>query len=233
MQLQTTQRLGATPAVSAARAVRAHEPREPRPVRSGDDANNARARTQGEAVVLHLGTQAVERAQQREDEASTAEPESQRPERQGPERQAEPGDQRALAELRQQDREVRTQERSHRSAGGAYAGASELDYQVGPDGRRYAVAGSTPIDVSPVPSDPEATLHKMKIVRGAATAPANPSDGDRKVAAEAERQARQARAELAARRYSKARDLAPEAGSDERPTAASAPVPGKSVALRV
>jgi hypothetical protein len=204
--------------------VRAHEEREPRPVRSGSDAGGAHARTQGEAAVLHLGAQAVERAQQREDaeDATTAEPESQRPDR-----EAQPRDKRALDELRQRDREVRGQERTHRSAGGEYAGSSELDYQVGPDGRRYAVAGSTPIDVTPVPNDPEETLRKMKIVRGAATAPANPSDADRKVAAEADRQARQARSEMAARRYGTARDLAPE------PAADADPVPSKRLALRV
>lgn len=224
MQLQTTQRLGATPAVSGPRVVRAHEEREPRPVRSGNDTGNARARTPGEAAVLHLGAQAVERAQQREDSqaASKAEPDSQRPES-----EAQPEDKRALAELRQRDREVRGQERSHRSAGGEYAGSSELDYQVGPDGQRYAVAGSTPIDVSPVPNDPEETLRKMKIVRGAATAPASPSDADRKVAAEAERQSRQARAEMAARRYGKARDLAPEPATDADSG------PAKRLALRV
>jgi hypothetical protein len=211
MQLQTTQRLGATPAVTGPRAVRAHEEREPRPVRSGDDTGNARPRTQGEAAVLHLGAQAALRAQQREDSeaATTVEPESQRPER-----EAQPGDKRAVDELRQRDREVRGQERSHRSAGAEYAGASEIDTQVGPDGQRYAVAGSTPIDVSPVPNNPEETLRKMKVVRGAATAPASPSDADGKVAEEADRQALQARAELAAQRYGKARDLAPETSMD-------------------
>lgn len=228
MQLQTTQRLGATPAVTGPRVVRAHEEREPRPVRSGNDAGSARARTQGEAAVLHLGTQAVELAQQREDSeaASTAEPDSQ-----SPERKAQPEDKRALDELRQRDREVRGQERTHRSAGGEYAGSSELDYQLGPDGRRYAVAGSTPIDVSPVPNAPEETLRKMKIVRGAATAPASPSDADRKVAAEADRQARQARAEMASRRYTKSRDLAPEHVGDSASDADSAS--GKRLALRV
>lgn len=223
MQLQTTQRLGATPAVTGPQLVRAHEEREPRPVRSGSDAGNARARTQGEAAVLHLGAQAVERAQQHEDsEAAQGEPESQR-EGQAP----QPEDKRALAELRQRDREVRGQERTHRSAGGEYAGTSELDYQVGPDGRRYAVAGATPIDVSPVPNDPEETLRKMKIVRGAATAPASPSDADRKVAAEADRQSRQARAELATRSYGKAKNLAPEPSTD------SDSGPAKRLALRV
>jgi hypothetical protein len=199
MQLQTTQRLGATPAVTGAQLVR-----EPRPIRSGNDAGNARTRTQGEAAVLHLGAQAVERAQQREDSeaATTAEPESQRPEG-----EAQPADQRALDELRQRDREVRGQEQTHRSAGGEYAGSSELDYQVGPDGRRYAVAGATPIDVSPVPNDP--------------------SDADRKVAAEAERQARQARAEMAASRYGKARELAREPATDEDSG------PAQRLALRV
>jgi hypothetical protein len=227
MQLQTTQRLGATPAVTGPQLVRAHEEREQRPVRSGRDAGNARGRTRDEAAVLHLGAQALERAQQREDsEAATADPERQRPEREAP-----PEDQRALADLRQRDREVRGQERTHRSAGGEYAGSSELDYQLGPDGRRYAVAGSTPIDVKPVPNDPEETLRKMKVVRGAATAPANPSDADRKVATEADRQARQARSEMAARHYGRARDLAPQRGAESAADADA--VSGKGFALRV
>ena len=61
----------------------------------------------------------------------------------------------------------------------------------------YAIAGEVPIDVSPVPGDPQATLDKMQVVRRAALAPINPSAVDRAVAAQASAQAARARVELA------------------------------------
>jgi hypothetical protein len=212
MQLQTTIRLGAIPAVSGPRVVRAHEERETRPVQAGHDAGTARARTSGEqAAVLHLGGQAVDRAQQREqaDAASTDEP---RERDRGGDEPLSDEEQRSVADLRRRDLEVRSHEQTHRSVGAQYAGSIHLDYQVGPDGKRYAVSGSTPIDVAAVPNDPAATLHKMEIVQRAATAPANPSGADRQVASAAAQQAQQARAEMAAERYSRARDLAETGG---------------------
>lgn len=109
-----------------------------------------------------------------------------------------------VRELQQRDREVRTHEQAHKSAGGAYAGSIHLDYTTGPDGKRYASSGHVNIDVSPVKGDPEATLRKMQVVQRAATAPADPSGADRSVAAQAAATATQARAEMAAKRYSEA-----------------------------
>jgi hypothetical protein len=120
-------------------------------------------------------------------------------------------DQRELEQMRNRDREVRTHELAHKAAGGAYTGSIRLTYQMGPDGKRYAVEGSVPIDVSPVPGDPEATLRKMEVVARAANAPASPSAADRGVAAGAARAMQQARAQLAAERYAQARELVPSA----------------------
>jgi hypothetical protein len=117
----------------------------------------------------------------------------------------------ALQELRRRDREVRTHEQAHKSAGGAHAGSIHLEYTVGPDGKRYASSGSVSIDVSAVKGDPEATLRKMQIVQRAATAPADPSGADRQVAARAASTATQARAELAAKRYSETQQRSPAA----------------------
>ena len=80
---------------------------------------------------------------------------------------------------------------------------------MGPDGKRYAVEGSVPIDVSPVAGDPAATLRKMEVVSRAANAPASPSGADRAVAAQAARMAQQARAQIAAERYARAQELVP------------------------
>ncbi len=116
-------------------------------------------------------------------------------------------DRQRLSQLRQRDREVRTHEQAHKTAGGQHAGNIHLQFQVGPDGGRYAVEGEVPIDVSPVSGDPEATLRKMEIVSRAASAPASPSSADRAVAAQAARVSQQARAQLAATRYAQAQEL--------------------------
>lgn len=116
-------------------------------------------------------------------------------------------EQQELDELKRRDREVRTHEQAHKAAGGAYTGAMRLNFQMGPDGKRYAVEGSVPIDVSPVAGDPAATLRKMEVVARAANAPASPSGADRAVAAQASRAMQQARAQLAAERYAQAREL--------------------------
>ena len=102
-----------------------------------------------------------------------------------------------VTKLKATDREVRAHERAHATAGGQHAGAPSYEYQRGPDGRRYAVGGEVPIDTSPVPGDPEATIDKMEIVKRAALAPAEPSGQDRYVAAQADAKKLKAQAELA------------------------------------
>jgi hypothetical protein len=61
----------------------------------------------------------------------------------------------------------------------------------------YAVGGEVPIDVSPVPANPQATLQKAEAIQRAALAPAEPSGQDRQVAARAAALALTARQELA------------------------------------
>jgi hypothetical protein len=103
-----------------------------------------------------------------------------------------------VAQLSATDREVRAHETAHASAGGALAGAPQLSYTTGPDGKRYAVSGEVSIDTSKVTDDPQATIAKMSQVRKAALAPANPSTQDLKVAAIASQIANQAQIELTA-----------------------------------
>jgi len=90
-----------------------------------------------------------------------------------------------LEQLKQTDRAVRQHEMAHQTVGGAYAGGASYDYEVGPDGQRYAVAGEVSIDYGPVPNDPKATIEKMQTVIAAALAPADPSPKDYQVAAQA------------------------------------------------
>lgn len=104
-----------------------------------------------------------------------------------------------VRQLSQRDQEVRQHEQAHVAVGGQHTGSPTYSYERGPDGRSYAVSGEVPIDVSPVPGDPEATIRKMETVQRAALAAAEPSPQDRSVAAAAVQVALQARAELSAR----------------------------------
>lgn len=126
-------------------------------------------------------------------------------------------------ELRARDAEVRRHEAAHAAAGGEHAGSPTYTYQTGPDGRQYAVGGEVSIDTSPVKGDPEATIRKAQQIKAAATAPADPSSQDRRVAAQADALAQQARAELTAekREEQQARETgAAETGSGGAGTAA-------------
>jgi len=101
-----------------------------------------------------------------------------------------------VRQLQSRDREVRTHEQAHTSAGGNLTGSPNLNFTTGPDGKRYAVSGDVSIDVSTVANDPAATIRKLEQVQRAALAPASPSSQDLKVASQAASSANQARSEL-------------------------------------
>ncbi len=91
-----------------------------------------------------------------------------------------------IDELEQIDTEVRRHEMAHITAGGRYiTSGANFTYKRGPDGRSYVVGGEVSIDTAPVPGDPQATIQKMRQVKSAALAPANPSPQDIKVASKA------------------------------------------------
>ncbi len=100
-----------------------------------------------------------------------------------------------VEELKRRDEAVRQHEQAHIAAGGSLVrGGANFNYQVGPDGKHYAIGGEVQIDVSPEDT-PEATIRKMQQVQRAALAPADPSPQDRAVAAMASRIEAQAAAE--------------------------------------
>jgi len=118
-----------------------------------------------------------------------------------------------VQKLRERDREVRAHEQAHIAAGGRHvSGGASFSYQIGPDGRQYAVGGSVQIDTSPVPGDPEATEEKARAVRRAALAPAGPSATDQAVAAKASAMESRARTE----QTEQAEDAALFPGSPQR-----------------
>ena len=103
---------------------------------------------------------------------------------------------REIERMKAVDREVRAHERAHVAAGaGVITSGASYEYDVGPDGKFYAVSGEVKIDASEG-QDPEATIRKMQKVKMAALAPAQPSATDRAVAAQAAQIEAQARLEL-------------------------------------
>lgn len=123
-----------------------------------------------------------------------------------------------VQELQARDREVRAHEQAHQRVGGRYAGAISYDFVTGPDGRQYAVGGSVPIDASPIPGDPEATIDKLRTVVAAALAPAEPSAQDRAVAQQAQAALLEAQAELLAERSAERQAALDEAVADRAQT---------------
>lgn len=78
---------------------------------------------------------------------------------------------------------------------GLHTSGPNYEYETGPDGRKYAVAGDVNVSYSHS-SDPEVNLRNAQQLKASALAPADPSSQDRKVAAQAEMEIAQARQEI-------------------------------------
>ena len=103
-------------------------------------------------------------------------------------------------------------------AGRHARGGASYTFAQGPDGRRYAVGGEVPIDVGAEPT-PEASLEKMRTVRRAALAPAEPSPADRSIAAAAAAGEARALAQLRAAESRPGAAGSPEAATSGPPAA--------------
>ncbi|MCW5757701.1 MAG: hypothetical protein KIT54_10735 [Phycisphaeraceae bacterium] len=112
-------------------------------------------------------------------------------------REPSEADRRKLEKLRETDQRVRRHEEAHRAAAGAlHRGGPTYTYETGPDGKRYAVAGSVQIDTSPGRT-PQETVQKAAQIRRTALAPVDPSSEDRAIAAKASRMEDAARRAMA------------------------------------
>jgi hypothetical protein len=116
-----------------------------------------------------------------------------------------------LSKLQERDRHVRAHEAAHQAAGGGLAGGATFSYQVGPDGRSYAVGGEVPIR-SAVSASPEAQVAAARQMRAAALAPGDPSAQDLAVAADAAQAEQQAMARKAHEAYGAQRVQGPSQG---------------------
>jgi len=100
-----------------------------------------------------------------------------------------PAQQQQVQELKARDQKVHQHEQAHlAAAGGIATSGANYSYQLGPDGKRYAVGGEVVIDTSPG-STPQQTVARARQIQQAALAPADPSPADRSVAATAARMA--------------------------------------------
>ena len=103
--------------------------------------------------------------------------------RQGPDDGMTPEEKEMVKELQARDREVRLHEQAHVALLGPYAvGGPSYTYQMGPDGRMYAVGGSVAADTG-AEATPEATAQKARMLRLAAGGGGDPSAADMSVAA--------------------------------------------------
>lgn len=121
-----------------------------------------------------------------------------------------------LLQLQHRDQEVRVHEQQHASVGGQHTGSPSYEYETGPDGKQYVIEGSVRVDLSPIAGDPAATIEKMRQVKAAALAPAQPSNADKNAAAAADARITQATAEIM-----QAREEQVTTANDEEPTLAS------------
>lgn len=111
-------------------------------------------------------------------------------------------DKKVIDELKEVDRQVQQHEAAHQAAAGELFRGKSFTYRVGPDGKRYAVAGEVHIDTSAISLNPKATIAKMERIRRAASAPNDPSAQDMAVAAEAAKVEAQAKEQVRAQMQS-------------------------------
>jgi len=134
-----------------------------------------------------------------------------------------------IRELKETDSKVKVHEMAHKTAAGSLAaGGPFYEYEQGPDGVSYAVAGHVPIHL-PETSDPEQALRDSEKASQAALAAGDPSPADRAAAAQFS-----ARAALARQDIAKAQSEKSE-GPPHKPDEASAdaPSPGAEEDLQV
>lgn len=112
----------------------------------------------------------------------------------GPARELSSEEERQVQDMRDRDREVKAHERAHVAAAAGLAGAPVYEYQIGPDGKRYAVGGHVDLQTGGR-SDPEKALSEAETVKRAAMAPASPSGPDMAAASKASAEANRLRAE--------------------------------------
>lgn len=89
--------------------------------------------------------------------------------------------QRVIGKLEDRDSEVKMHEQIHASGGVATTAPINYNYQVGPDGKLYAVGGSVKLDTS-VPNDPKEAEVKLDQIQDASSSVNSLSAADADIA---------------------------------------------------
>ncbi len=87
---------------------------------------------------------------------------------------------RVLEKFKQKDAQIRTHEQTHASQANTTTPIS-YNYQVGPDGKLYAVGGYVRLDTS-MPKDPQEALYKLDRLQSATTSVKDMSGADAQIA---------------------------------------------------
>jgi len=195
----------ATHPSAAEKGVASEKDRARTPAQANEQVDFANLRKQAEHAASSIseqenqqGDQQGKSQQESEQQQSHDNNHSSEPDKSDENTQQTHADERVISQLQQRDKEVRTHELAHASAGGAATGAPSYTFEVGPDGKKYAVGGEVSVDLSTVSGDPQATIVKMQKVHAAALAPASPSAQDIRVAASATQKILAAQSELLA-----------------------------------
>ena len=184
-----------------------------------DGAGGAQTSAQDRGDRVSLSAEGLARSRRQPDGSAASEPDRASRGEQTTARALTPAEEQQVRELQQRDREVKAHEQAHLAVAGRHArGGASYTFAEGPDGRRYAVGGEVPIDVGAEPT-PEASVEKMRTVRRAALAPAEPSPADRSIAAAAAAGEARALAELRAAQSRPGAAGSPEAATSTPPAA--------------
>jgi len=127
-------------------------------------------------------------------------------------------DQALIRRLSARDAEVRAHEAAHSAVGGQFAGSPSFTFQRGPDGVDYAIGGEVRISIPQGGASPEATLRALEQVQAAALAPAEPSEQDRQVAAQAASQAAELRVEIQVQEQEERQEIAEQEEAERQET---------------
>ncbi len=88
--------------------------------------------------------------------------------------------QRVLNKFKNKDSEIRTHEQTHAS-NAATTSAINYNYQIGPDGKLYAMGGSVRFDTS-IPNDPQSAKIKLEQLKDASSSVSSMSGADSSIA---------------------------------------------------
>ncbi len=105
-----------------------------------------------------------------------------------------PEDEDLLRRLRARDQEVRTHEMAHAAALGRFCGVIRYTYQLGPDGRLYAIGGTTEVAAGSLNEDDAKA--RAEAIRKAAGVVSDPSNADIAAALDASQQENKLKSKL-------------------------------------